>query len=137
MTTRRNDHIASLFAQKTVILALDDRCADRGFLRIVKAEFFQCAAYGFDACAFIVCDKRRSQTHHNRVAALNQYAHLFDAACNLLGVLRTDNKTVSAQDTFIPDDVRLIARKADGFDRTVTNALVTILTVGFFQHQTA
>ena len=69
-------------------------------------------------------------------AALEQNLDLFSLVNDLLCVLRTDYKALTAHDALVADDICLIAGKTNGFDRTVTNTLVTVFTVGFFQSQT-
>jgi hypothetical protein len=44
---------------------------------------------------------------------------------------------MTAQNALIADDMRLISRKADRLYGAVTDALVAVLAVGFFQCQAA
>ena len=67
---------------------------------------------------------------------INLHAHLFGIVHNLLGVLRTDHKALPAQNALVADDVRLVARKPDGFDRAVPDTFVAVFAVGFFEGET-
>ena len=44
-------------------------------------------------------------------------------------VLRTYNKAVTAKNALVANDVCLVARKANGLNRAVTNALIAVFAV--------
>ena len=135
-TAGGDDDIALIFLRHAVIFPLDHRRAQRRFLGIVKAEFFQRLAQLLYAAAGVIGNKGGRQTGDHRRAALQHHAHLAHLADDLLGVLRADHKALSAHDAFVLNDIRLIAGKADRLDRTVADTFIAVFAVGFFQRQT-
>ena len=129
MATGGNQNIPVSLPQKPLIFGLHDRGSDGSFLHLGKAQFFQCLAHSGNANAIVIGNKGRRQTDINRIFGLNHHPYLFRFVHNLFCILRTNHKALSAKNTFVPDDVRLVARKTDGFHRTMTNAFITVLTV--------
>ena len=127
--------IPVLLRKHSFVLRLDYRRADRGLLDIGKAQLFQRVAHGFDPRAVVVCDKGGRKAYIDRRTGLEHDLDLFKVTDYLLGTLRADDEALSAKDAFLGNNMRLIARKADGFYRAVAYALVAVLTVGFFQRQ--
>ena len=136
MTAGGDDYIVRLLPYHSFIFLFNYRCADRSFLNIVKAELLESLPHCADTHALVVCNKRRSKADKNGIAALQKHLNLFCLVNDLLCVLRTDYKALTAHYTLVADDICLIAGKTDGFDRTMTNTLVAVFTVGFFQSQT-
>ena len=135
MAAGRDDDIAVILPQHTVVFPLHLGSAEGSFLRVMEAQPPQRFPHAFDSHAGIVCDKGRRQGGHNGLPALDHYLHLFRLVHNLLGILRTDNKTGTAQDALIADNMGLVSRKADGFHRAVPDTFITVFTVCFFQCQ--
>ena len=135
MTAGGDDDIPILLAEHPLILVFDDGGADGGLLHVEKAQLFQGSAHGFDTDPFIVGDKGGSQADHHGIAALEEDSGLLGAVYDLLGVLGTNNKTMTAQNALIADDMGLVSRKADGLYGTVTDTLIAVFAVGFFQRQ--
>ena len=131
-----DDHIPPILAQHPFIFGLDNGCADSGFLRVGKAEFLEGCAHGTDADTVIIGDKRGGDAYIDRRAALQKHLDLLGLIHDLFCILRTYDKAVPAKDTFVIDNMRLVARKADRLNRAVANALIAVFTVGFFQRQT-
>ena len=124
------DHdIPVRFLQDPVVFTLDDRRADCGLLNIVKAELLQRGAHGFYAHAGVVGDKGRREADDYGSAALQQNADLFGLINDLLGVLRTHNKAVTAKNALVADYMRLISGKAYGLYRTVADAFITVFAI--------
>ena len=57
------------------------------------------------------------------------HLYLFKLAGDFLGILRTNDEALSAENAFISDDMRLVAGKADCFDRAVANAFIAVLAI--------
>jgi hypothetical protein len=60
---------------------------------------------------------------------LQQNAYFFGVINDLLGVLRTNYKAVSAKDAFVADNMRLISGKANGLYRTVANTFIAVFAI--------
>ena len=52
------------------------------------------------------------------------------------GILRTYDKALTAENALVFYDMRLTGLKTNGLDRAMTDALITVLAVGFFQGKT-
>ena len=135
MTAGGDDDIPIFLFEHPLILVFDDGGTDGGLLHVEKAQLFQGTAHGSNADPFIVGDEGGSQADHHGIAALEQDAGLLGAVHDLLGVLGTNNKTMTAQNALIADDMGLISRKADGLYGTVTDTLIAVFAVGSFQRQ--
>ena len=136
MTAGRDDDVLILRSKHLFILPLDD-CRTHGrLLHVEEAQLLERRAHGLDAHAVVIGDERRGQTDDHRIAAAQENLHLLRLIDDLLGVLRTHHEALPAQYALVAYDIGLIAGEANGLDGTVTNTLVTVLTVGFFQSQT-
>ena len=62
-------------------------------------------------------------------ATLKEYLDLFSFVNYLLCILWTNDKTLTTQNTFVSDNMCLIAGKADCLDRTMADTLITIFTI--------
>ena len=122
-------YISVLFAEYSFIFILDNSCTYCCFLNIVKAHFLKCFSHCVYACAVIVGNKGRCKRNYNRVTALDKHLYLFGFINYLLCILRTDNEALSAKNTLIVYNMCLIARKANGFNRAMTNAFIAVFTV--------
>ena len=131
-----DDDIAVVLCQHPLVLRLDDGRADGGLLHVGKAQLFQRFAHPADPDPVIVCNEGRGETDIDRRAGLDQHPCLFGFVHDLFGILRTDHEALTAQNTLVADDVRLVAGEADGLDGAVPDALITVLAVGFFQGKT-
>ena len=89
----------------------------------------------FGAIFFIIKSLGFDNRLHTILCILLYMAVIVLYFCTVFGILRTNNKTPAAQDTLIADDMRLVARKADGFHRAVPDAFIAVFTVGFLQCQ--
>lgn len=123
-------------AEHLLVCRLDNGRADGGFLRIGKPQLFEYFPHAVDADAAVIGNEGRRKADIYRRAALNQNLDLFRFVHNLLGVLGADHKALPAQNTLVPDDMRLVAGKPDGFDRTVPDTLIAVLAIGLFECQT-
>ena len=128
MATRRDDYISLLFSQKSVVLVFDDGSAQSGFLNVGESEFFERSAHSVYAHALVVCDKGRSERNVDGIC-LQKHLDLFGFVDNFLCVLRTDHEAVTAQNTLVADDVRLITREANCFDGAMANTLIAVFAV--------
>ena len=111
-----------------LIFGFNNRRADCGLLGIGKAELLQSLAHTVDTDSVIVGGKGRCKRRIN-VTILQQNLDFFGAVDDFFGVLRTDDKALSAENTFIFHNMSLTARKTDGFDRAVANTFITVFTV--------
>ena len=130
-----NDNVPSAVVHHFFIFLFDYRCADSGFLGAGKAELHQSFSHCVYTDVFIVCNEGRRKGGNHLRSRLQKDADLFGFADYLLCVLRTDNKAAAAKDTFVADYVRLIAGKADGFDRAVAQAFIAVFAVRFFKRK--
>ena len=136
MAAGRDDYIGALLPYHSLIFIFNYGCADGCFLDVIEAELLERLTHCTDTHALIVGYERRSKADNNGIAALQKHLDFFCFVNDLLSVLRTDYKALAAHYALVADNICLIPGKPNGFDRTVTNTLVTILTVGFFQSQT-
>ena len=77
MAAGGDQNVTVFFAENPLIFRFYLRCAERRFLRISKTELFQRIAYGIDADAVIIGNKRRGNTGVDRIARLKQNLDLF------------------------------------------------------------
>ena len=135
-TAGGNDDVPIALRCHAVIFPFNNRGAQRSLLSIGKAQLLQRFPQLLYSAAGIISKERGRQTGDHRRTALQHHPHLIHLADDLLGVLRTNHKALSAHDAFILNDICLIARKADRLDRTVADTFIAVFTVGFFQCQT-
>ena len=131
VTAGGDDNIPSVFLQHPFVFFLDNGCTDCGFFHIIESELFECFAHGMNADTVVIGNKGRSKTDNDRFAGLQKNFHFFQLACNFLRVLRTYNKALSTENTFISNNMRLVSGESDRFYRTVTDTLVTVLQFDF------
>ena len=136
MAAGGDDHIAVFVAHHPFVFCLDNRRTDRCFLYICEAEFAKSLAHGTDSYTFVICNEGRRKTDVDRCARLKKHLDLFGFVYDLLGVLWTYDKALTAHDAVRADDVCLVAGEADGFYRTVPDTVITVFAVGFFECQT-
>ena len=60
---------------------------------------------------------------------MQQDAYFFGVINDLLGVLRTHYKAVTAKNALIADNMRLISGKAYGLYRTVANTFIAVFAI--------
>ena len=130
-----NQQIGLVFRELALIFLLDDGCADGGFLDVAEAQLDQRLAHRLDAHAVVVGHEGGGQADIDVLAALQHDLDLFALADDLLGVLRTDHEAVTAQYALVSDNMRLIAREANGLHRAVADAFVAVFAVGLFKRQ--
>ena len=111
------------------VFAFYDRRSECGLFRIVKSEFFERFAHGAYPDAVVVRYKGRSDAHDNGISALQKNFYVFGFIDYFFRVLRTDNETLSAKDTFVSDNMRLVSRKSDRFYGAMPDALVAVFAV--------
>lgn len=116
-----------------LIFCLDYCCADSGLLGVEKAELLERFAHRVYAHALIVCNERRSEADNDRVAALEQDFYFFGLVNYLLCILRTYDKALTAEDTFVADNICLIAREAYRLHRAMADTFIAVFTVGFLR----
>ena len=131
-----NKDIPLLLVQYAFILVFHDGSTHRRFFCVKEAQLLQGFPHTVDTHALIVGHEGGGQAHDDLFPALQEHFGFFRFVHDLLGILGTHHKTVAAEDALSPDDIGLIAGKADGFDRAMTDAFVAVLAVGFLQRQT-
>ena len=129
MTAGRNDNVSFFLCEYSFIFVFDDGCTDCGFFNIKEAELLKCRTHGIDARTVIVCNERGSKAHNNGITALDKHLCFFDLVHDFLCILRTHNKALTAENGLIAYNMRLIARKADSFDRAMADAFITVFAV--------
>ena len=129
VTTRRDDDVAVFLIHDALVFILDDRRPDGGFLDVIKSQLFERLAHRLDPDALVIGNERRRQTDDDRGAALQKHLHVFGLIDDLFRILRTDHKTRPATDALVSNDMRLVPRKSNRFDRTMANTFITILTI--------
>ena len=136
MTAGGDHNISVFFPKHSFVFFFYNGRTNGSLFHIIETKFFQRSSHGFNPDTFIISNKRRCKTYHHRFLSLKQYLYFFSFIHNLFCILRADYKTLSAQNTFVTDDMCLISGKTNRFYRAMTNALVTVFTIGFFQRQT-
>ena len=137
MAAGGDQNIPLLLPKQAIVLPLYHGGAEGGFLNGCKTQLLQRSFHPANADPLVIRDEGRRKTHIDGGAALDQDLDLFGFIHDLFGVLRADHHALSAEDAVLLHDVGLIAGEADGLDRAVSDALVTVLAVRFFQGQTA
>ena len=129
MAARRDDNVTFVFMQHSFILAFDNGSAESGLFNIVKAEFLYCFTHCLNADSVVIRDKGRSKTDDNGFFALQYNFNYLGLVYYLFCVLGTDYEALTAENTFVADYVRLVSRKSDGFNGTVTDTFVAVFAV--------
>ena len=129
MAAGGDDDVTLFLAEHSLIFGFNDGSTDSGLLNIVEAQLLQCFAHGLDTDTLIVCDERGSKAHNNGVAALEEHSYLLGLVYDFLCILGTYNEALSAKDTLISYNVRLVSRKADSLYGTIADALVAVFAV--------
>ncbi|MPN00113.1 hypothetical protein SDC9_147307 [bioreactor metagenome] len=129
MTAGTDDHILRSVAHLLFILALHQRCADCGLLRLGKADPEQRLAHRGNADPFKIGGKRRRKARNHGRLPIQHRLHNLGAIRNFLRILRANDKTLAAEDAFLAHNMRLIRGKPDGFHRAVANAFIAVFTV--------
>ena len=129
MAAGGDDDIVGRRIDEAVVFPLDDGGADGCLFNVVEAELLERFAHRADAGALVIGDKGGGQADDDRRIGLQQHLDLFGLIDDLLGVLRTDNKALTAHDALVANDVSLVAGKADGFDGAVPDALIAVPAV--------
>lgn len=119
MAAGGDQHVRLLLAEDALIFALDHCCADGRLLHVGKAEPLERLAHPVDADARIVCGEGGRKADIDRRAAEQKDLCLLRLVDDLLGVLRTDDEALTAENAVLADDVRLIGGKSDGFHGAV------------------
>ena len=130
---RTDDHRFLLLVHQAFVICFYHGRSDCRLFHIGKTQLLQTFPHRIDAHAVVIGNERRGHAGDHRLSALNHHLDLLHFADNFLGVLRTDYKTPAAEDAFVSDDVGLIAGKPDGLHRTVPNAFIAILAIGFLK----
>ena len=132
MAASGNDNLLLALTDNILVFGLHNRGADCSFLSAGEAQLLQSLLHGSDGGARVVGHERGRQTGDDRTALdqLNSAGHII---ADLLGVLGTYHKTLTAENTFVTDNLCLARGIFDGFHGTVANAFVTVHTVGFLQ----
>ena len=99
------------------------------FLDTGKAQLFQRLFHAVDTNTRIIGNKGRGNAGIDRHTRLNQNFNFFGFIHNLLGVLRADNKALTAKNTFVANNMRLISGKPDRFHRAVSNTFIAVFAV--------
>ena len=76
-----------------------------------------------------VCLLYTSKTDDNGFFALQYNFNYLGLVYYLFCVLGTDYEALTAENTFVADYVRLVSRKSDGFNGTVTDTFVAVFAV--------
>ncbi len=129
MAAGGNQDITISLSENALIFGFDNRHTNSSFFHISKAKLFQCFPHSADAGAVIICRKGGRKADDNRAAALEQNFYLFGFVHDFLCILRTYNKALTAQNTFVSDDMRLIAGEAYRLYRTVAYTFIAVFTV--------
>ena len=135
MAAGGDDDISRIAVDHVLIFCLDYCCADSGLLGVEKAELLERFAHRVYAHALIVCYERRSKANDDRVAALEQDFYFLGLVDYLLCILRTYDKTLAAEYTFVADNICLIAREAYRLHRAMADTFIAVFAVGFFKSQ--
>ena len=129
MTAGGNKNFTVFGFEQTLIFPFYNRGSYCGFLGIGKAELFKPYAKLFDTHAVIICYKGRRHARYNGSARLNHNLYLFSLVGYFLSVLRTNYKALTAQNTFVADNVRLIARKAYRLYGAMPDTFIIVFTI--------
>ena len=106
-------------------------CAESGLFNVGKTEFFERVSHRAYSDAFVIGYKRRSERHVNRVSRIDKHFRFFRLVDDFFCVLRTHDETVTAKNALVTDYVRLISRKANGFDGAMSDTFVAVFAVRF------
>ena len=113
MTAGGDYNITLIFVKHSFILVFNNCCTNCSFFNFIKAKLLKCVTHCVNSHTFVICNKRWCQAYNNGIAALQKHLYFFGFINNLFCILRTNNKTLSAQNTFISDNMCLISRKTD------------------------
>lgn len=128
-TGRGYDNILLCLAQHPLVFALDYRRAYGGLLGVGEAKLYKCLAHGVCSAALPAGIEGRVKARYHGRFALKHHADPLAVINDLLCLLRTDNKTLAAQDALVAYYMCLMPREADRLDRAFSYASVTILAV--------
>ena len=133
VAARGNKNRGMLFFEDLFVTGFNDGSADGGFFDSGKTESHKSFAHAGNTDTAEVSDERWGKADVDRAAGGNQLTGMVEVTADFLGILRADNKAMSAENAFVADNVGLVVGDTDGFDRAVADTLVAVFAVGFFQ----
>ena len=128
MAAGRNDNILLFTVNYSVVLVLYYCGSDRRFFNAGKAERHKCFFHRGKRHV-VIGNKRRRKANIDLAVTGQQFLCLIDIVAYDFGILRTRNKAHTAENTLILNDLRLIGRKTDRFDRTIPDTFIAVFTV--------
>ena len=109
MAAGGDDNIPFFLTKHTFVFGLDDGCTYGGLLYPVKAKLFERRTHRFNGSARVICYKGWRKADCHGTFTLDEHLRNRYVISDFFCVLRADNKALTAQDTFICDNVSLIA----------------------------
>ena len=129
MTAGGNYNIPCSLVYHALVFVFDNGGPDGGFLHVVETDLFKGAFHGAYSHALVICHKGGCKADNDRLAALKKHSDLFGFVNYLLCVLRTYYKTLTAQNTFVSDYIRLVSGKSYGFHGAMAYTFITVFAV--------
>ena len=126
---RGDKDISVFFLEYTLVLVLNDRSADSRFFNIFEAELFQSATHSLYSYALIVRYERRSKADENGIVAVKQDLCFFNTVYYFFCVLWACYEALTAPNAFVSYDMRLVAGKANRFNRAVAYTFISVIAV--------
>jgi len=132
-TAGGDDNLHFTLCDQRLILPLDKRRTQRGFLRSKEAQLFKRRFHPGNADARKGCGEGGGDACDHGRGRLKQAFCPRGVVAHDLGILGTNEEALSAEDALVRDNLRLVFGKADGLGRAVADAFIAVFAIGLLE----
>ena len=128
-----DEHALLSLAHDARVFVADHLRAHGGFLHLGKAQALEGIGHHVQGADAEIRDEGRGQAAHHMLACGNGLLDAGHVIADLLGLLRTGDEAVAAQDALDVHDLGGVVGIGDGLDRAGADTLVAIRAVVFVE----
>ena len=128
-----DEHALLALAHDARVFVADHLRAHGGFLHLGKSQTLEGVGHHIEGTDAEIRDERRGQAAHHMPARRDGLLDAGHVATDLLGLLRTGDEAVAAQDALVVHDLGGVVGIGDRLDRAGADTLVAIRAVVFVE----